>query len=141
MLVIMTRGSLSKRIRDYAQAQYIEPARRRGDPSVRIVAGDVHKALRLVNRVPTVCQALASREFLRQNHLTVEAREGPPSGLGTRASFTYRVTGEPHPSAAEDPLLRIWGIGKDLFANPGDWEASIRRDRERFYGPMDESEE
>jgi hypothetical protein len=45
-------------VREHARQVYIEPARRRGDSTVRIVAGDVQKAVRLVHRTALVCQAL-----------------------------------------------------------------------------------
>jgi len=54
-------------VREHARQEYIEPARRRGDSIVRIVAGDVQKAARLVNRTALVCQALKSHKFLKEN--------------------------------------------------------------------------
>src|SRR6185437_15999100 len=50
----MTKPSLTDQIRDYARRQYIEAARRRRETVIQIVAGDVHKALGLSNRVPVV---------------------------------------------------------------------------------------
>jgi hypothetical protein len=59
--------------------EYVEPALRRGDSTLEIVAGNVHKSLGLNNRVPIVCQALKSRDFLDENHLEIEKIEGPSS--------------------------------------------------------------
>jgi hypothetical protein len=39
------------RIRDYARREYIEPARKSHQLTVRIVAGEVQKAVHLSNRV------------------------------------------------------------------------------------------
>src|SRR5208283_3749681 len=77
--------------REFAKHEYVEPARQRGDKTVRIVAGDVHRALGLKNRVPGVCQALGSNKFLDENRLQLEKMEGPPKGLGTTVVFTYRL--------------------------------------------------
>jgi len=68
-------------IRAHAVKEYVAVARRRGEKLVRIVAGDVHRALKLKNRVPNVCNALKSRIFLDQNHLAIEDVSGPPSGM------------------------------------------------------------
>jgi len=129
----MTTGN-SKRIREYARREYIEPARQRGEITVRIVAGDVHKALRLQNRSPQVCSALRSRKFLEENHLALEKAEGPPRGMSTTMKFTYRVldVGPAGRIASEDPLMRLKGIGRELFKSLGGGEAFIRHEREHF---------
>jgi hypothetical protein len=122
-------------VREYARVTYIEPARKRHESTVRIMAGDVHKALHLEGRVPSVCQALGGSKFLEENHLTLEKREGPPSGQSTTVVFTYRLVDEQAiPDEMQDsPLLRLWGIGKEVFESLGGGEAFIRRERERFY--------
>jgi len=68
------------RVREHALLEYIKPAQARHESTVRIVAGNVQKAVRLSNRVSLVCQALKSRKFLDENHLVLEKWEGPPSG-------------------------------------------------------------
>ena len=110
---------------------------------MEIVAGKVHKSLGLTNRVPIVCQALKSRDFLDENHLEIERIEGPPSGQGTRVKLTYRLRRRPSRSPRsveleESPLLRLWGIGKEVFQSLGGGEAFIQKDRERFYRSDDE---
>src|ERR1035437_4756922 len=128
-------------VREHARHEYIEPARRRGDSTVRIVAGDVQKAVRLINRTPLVCQALRSHKFLEENHLVLEKWDGPPSGMSTTVTFTYRLTGQ-QPAAAEQPgelpLRRLWGIGKEVFQSLGGGEAFIRSEREQW-GPGEDS--
>jgi hypothetical protein len=57
---------------------------------VRVVAGEVQKGVHLSNRVSLVCQALKSHKFLAENHLLIEKWEGPPSGMSTTVTFTYR---------------------------------------------------
>ena len=130
------KHTVSADVRDYVRREYIQPARRRGDVTVRIVAGEVHKALRLTNRVPTVCDALASGKFLEQNDLTIEQREGPPSGRSTTVTFVYRLKPEHHtetPQDARAPFLRLRGIAKDVFQSLGGGETFIQKERERFY--------
>jgi hypothetical protein len=39
----MERGIYAQQVRSHARAEYIEPARRRGETIVRIVAGEVEK--------------------------------------------------------------------------------------------------
>ncbi|MGD0499171.1 MAG: hypothetical protein ABSC23_12125 [Bryobacteraceae bacterium] len=132
----MKQDSYAEQVRRHAIRKYIEPSRGRHDPTVRIVAGDVHRALGLENRFPLVCNALSGRKFLETNHLTIERREGPPSGQGSRVAFTYKFIDErqPHPQLPGEPsLLSLRGIGKEIFQSFGGGEAFIRRGRERFY--------
>jgi len=127
------------RVREYARLQYVEPARRRHQSTVKIVAGEVHKALHLDGRVPAVCAALKGPKFLTENRLVLEKWDGPPSGQSTTVAFTYRLGEEqPQLAAKEDSLLRLWGIGKEVFQSLGGAETFIRRERERFYKWVDE---
>ena len=128
----MERGDLANTIRRYARSAYIDPARRRGERVVRITAGEIHKQLHLNNRVPAVCSALASPEFLRENHLLLEKKEGPPSGLSTTVKFTYRLAASSHKTKPNDPFQQVRGIAKDIFRKLGGGEAFIRREREAF---------
>lgn len=141
MLSAIMRGD-TQRVKEFARTEYVEPARRRGDSTVEIVAGNVHKALGMNNSVPTVCQALKSSDFLRENCLEIARIEGPPKGLGTRLKLTYRLAAK-SPSQTErrteeSSLMRLWGIGKEVFQSLGGGEAFIRRERERFYKSDDE---
>ena len=134
----MERGTYSKRVRDYVRSEYLEPARSRGDVTVKVVAGEVQKAVRLSNRIALICQALRSKKFLNENELVLERWDGPPSGMSTTVVFTYRLNGNPTAAAEESPLDwfdRFCGIGKEVFASLGGGEAFIRNERENFYGP------
>lgn len=125
-------------VREYARLEYIEPAKARQESTIRIVAGDVQKAVRLSNRVPLVCQALKSRKFLNENHLILEKWEGPPSGISTTVTFVYRLLDEgqqPSAKPAEWPFLRLRGIAKEVFSGLGGGEEFLRKEREQFYGP------
>jgi hypothetical protein len=126
------------RVREHARREYVEPARRRQESTIRIVAGEVQKAVRLSNRVSLVCQALKSHKFLDENHLVLEKWDGPPSGMSTTVIFTYRLTdeaGQASCESAESLFLQLRGIGKDVFQSLGGGEAFIRKEREDFYGP------
>src|SRR5215471_18357295 len=129
----------SNKVRDYVRREFIEPARGRKQSTVTVVVGDVHKALGFNQRVPLVCQALSGKKFLEENHLTLEKREGPKSGFGTRVTFTYRLaegdrwTQRPGP-ASRSSFVALRGIARDLFRDLGGGEAFIRKERESFYG-------
>ena len=125
-------------IRSYVHREYIAPARRKGLQSVRIVAGDVHRALKLKNRVPNVCNALTSKSFLQQNHLAIEEESGPPSGMGTRMTYTYRLLDDKQPHGAATETLafdKLRGLLKEALHSLGGGEAFLRRQRKGFYGP------
>jgi len=132
----MAKASLSDRIRDHARRQYIEAARRRREAVVQIVAGDVHRALALSNRVPVVCNALSSKAFLEDNRISLERREGPPSGLSTTVRFTYRLLAENGgaPGSAST-FLGLRGAAKQVFQSLGGGEAFIRAERDQLDRP------
>jgi hypothetical protein len=129
--------AIAEQIRDYVRREYIEPARRSKQGFVRVVAGDVHRAVRLHNRVPLVCQALRGKKFLEENRMTLEKWEGPQSGLSTTVTFTYRLLDAPSAraqDAEEFPFIRLRGIAKEVFQRLGGGEHFIRSERERFLG-------
>ena len=132
-----TAISDSDLVRQHACEQYLAAARRRGDKTVTISVGAVHKALGLNNRVPLVCAALGSKKFLAENHLRLISKTGPPSGQSTTVTFTYEFdedTGKP--AGGLDAFLALRGIGKDVFASLGGGEAFIRRERAEFSRAM-----
>ena len=65
------------RIRYYVLKNYIEPARQRGDSTVRVRASEVHAGLGLKGRFPSVCSALDGDKFLEQAKVTLVQRSGP----------------------------------------------------------------
>src|SRR5687768_15183007 len=109
----MPEQTTAERVRNCAVERYIEPARRRGETTVQIVVGEIHKALQR-NVIPNVCKALKGPKFLKEQGLVIESVEGPPSGTGSQLKITYRLnSAHDHPAPASDelPLLRLWGIG------------------------------
>ncbi|MGO9009636.1 MAG: hypothetical protein ACLQPN_05995 [Bryobacteraceae bacterium] len=130
----MEKQKEADRIRQYLKQRYVDTARIQGVTVVRIVAGAIHKELGLRNRVPNVCQVLGSPKFLNENQLVLEKFEGPPSGLGTTATFTYRLMANSGPAPEKESLLlRLRGIAKETFAKLGGGEKFIRGERESFY--------
>jgi hypothetical protein len=133
----MTASSADE-IRSFVRRAYLEPARRQGLKHVRIIAGDVHRSLKLKNRVPNVCNALTSKSFLRDNNVVIEEESGPPSGMGTRMTYTYRLLGREHeqPGAiAEAPAFdKLRGLLKEALHSLGGGERFLQRERNSFYG-------
>jgi 5-methylcytosine-specific restriction protein B len=137
-------------IRAHLRVKYLDPARRRGETLVTIVAGDIHKELGLRNRVPSVCQVMESKVLEREAGVKVSSKQGPPSGRGTTFTVTYLV--EPSPAAlAADPdvgvippypsegdrlFYELRGKGKEMYAKYGGGEAWLKKERANFYGPF-----
>lgn len=122
-------------IRQYGVETYVLPARRRGEKRFSINAGVVHKALRLDNLVPSVCNALASKKFLRENHLRLTFRSGPKSGKSTTVTYTYEFIDEEKDRKTfdrQDAWNRLRGALKDVFAEYGGGEAYLRAERASF---------
>jgi len=121
-------------IRSYAEKEYVQVARRQGLSRIRITVGDVHRALKLKNRVPNVSSALRSRIFLAKNHLEIEEESGPPSGMGTRTTFTYRLLDQKAPHVSTTVTFEdLRGLMKETFESLGGGEAFLRRERSHFY--------
>lgn len=90
------------RIRRYALDTFIDPARRRGDGSVAIRAGDVHNALRMSAAHANVCQALGGRKLRALANVSEPTVVGPENSSTT--TFTYALS----PLATEpDPLTAM----------------------------------
>ena len=66
---------------------YIKPARRRGESTVTVAAGDIHKAMGLKNRMPAVAGALGATKFEQYAGARLIRREGPHQGANLRLTF------------------------------------------------------
>ena len=69
--------SQADQIREVALTTYVEPARKAGRQEVTIIAGDLHTAMVLSNRMPAVCSALRSEKFARLAGVTQIEITGP----------------------------------------------------------------
>jgi hypothetical protein len=128
------------RVREYTRRKFIEPARQGHQATVKVVVGEIQKAVQLSNRVSLVCQALKSDKFLKENHLLLEKWEGPPSGQSTTVVFTYRLLDSlPHVPAhsQEWPFQGLRGVAKDVFRSLGGGETFLCQERKEFQGPGD----
>jgi len=127
---------LSEEVQRYVKSTYLEPARHRGESTIRIKAGDVHRDLHWVNRVPSVCTTLSSKKFLRETGLELVSKEGPPSGFGTRAEFVYRLhpQGSLHsPETKHRRFEALYGTLSTIFHEVGGGENFLRKEREKLH--------
>ena len=126
--------SESDKVRHYVQVHYIDPAKRRGERSVTVVAGEVHRALGLNNRVPLVCTALKLHRFHDDNRMVLSDVSGPPSKLSTTVRFTFAFkSGDDGQTSTEtNPFWGLRGIAKDMFQKAGEWEDLIRQERKEL---------
>ncbi len=85
----MAKGQWATQVRDYAVKTYIAPARAMGKSTVKIRAGDVHKALNFTNRLPLVCSALHALGFRRDQNMKLVDIDGP--GSSTTTTFTFSL--------------------------------------------------
>jgi len=125
-------NSPSELVRRHAVNTYISPARRRRDRTVSVNVGAVHKALRLGNRVPLVCTALEAQKFLKEHHLRLLSKTGPPSGQSTTVTYTYEFLESQSESDTQNAWERLRGALKDVYAELGGGEAYLRGEREAF---------
>ena len=128
--------SLNEEVQKYVKATYLDPARRRGESTIRIKAGDVHRELHWVNRVPSVCTTLSSKKFQRETGLELISKVGPPSGFGTRVEFTYRLHGQEKSRPQESRRSRfdaLYGKLSDVFRELGGGENFMRNEKEELH--------
>jgi hypothetical protein len=133
---------LNEEIQKHIKVTYLEPARRSGQEMIRIRAGDVHRDLHWVNRVPSVCTTLASRKFQRETGLELVGKEGPPSGNSTTVVFTYRLPSKgsatPQSEGHKNRLEELYGIAAGIFRELGGGENYLRKERARLHFRKDE---
>lgn len=135
----------TERVRRAATEQYIEPARRRGQETVTIHSGTFGKYLveRNVlspNRFPIICNALRSKRFVQENHLTLTEVQGPPSGRSSTVTFVYKIESElpsqrhvaKEGSADARSFANLRGILKKSYAQLGGAAAFHRHERESW---------
>lgn len=78
---------LADQIRKYVLNSIIEPARRAGNETVTVRAGDVHSAMGLKNRLPAVCAALGATKFVSYAQVRIVKQSGPINGSNTKWVF------------------------------------------------------
>lgn len=79
----------SDRVRDHVKRKYVDPAKKAGKKSLSIRAGDIHRELGFLRRIPVVCSALRSRKL--QKNCDIELAYVDGTNNTTTATFTYRL--------------------------------------------------
>ena len=82
--------TLADKIREFANENYIELARKRGEREVSIRAGDIHRDMELHGRLPAVCAALGSNKFLDEAGVERVAVDGPLNGSNCVLTFQIK---------------------------------------------------
>jgi hypothetical protein len=142
----MANYGSTDRVRRTASEQYIAPARRRNQTTVKIHSGVFGKFLVQnnilpPNRFPIICNALKSGKFLKENRLVLQEIQGPPSGRSSTVTFVYKV--EPQAQSSHQPspapqtnsqnsFLNLRGILKSTYQQLGGAEQFHRRERESW---------
>jgi hypothetical protein len=131
--------TLADEIRTFATEKHVLPAREQGEMRFDIRTGDVAREMKLVGgRIPAVCSALKTRQFLDANSLRLISVKGPKSGQSTTVIYTYEFIDERKNAKTldrQDPWNRLRGALKDAFAELGGGENYLRNERANFYGP------
>jgi hypothetical protein len=140
-LKILRRGdrmTKASQIRTYARQKYVLPARQRKQQQFSINAGDVVREMKLTGRVPAVCSALKTREFLERNELDLVGTSGPTSGQSTTVTYTYEFIDRDRSLAELDnSWTKLRGALKDVFGELGGGEAYLRSERSAFHSPKE----
>jgi len=128
---------LNEEVQKHVKVTYLDPARQRGESTVRIKAGDVHRDLHWSNRVPSVCTTLSSQKFQRETGLELVSKDGPPSGYSTTVVFTYnlapRSTAVQQQERKKSRLEALYGTLSDVFKELGGGEHFLRSEREKLH--------
>jgi hypothetical protein len=131
----------------YVIKAYVEPARQRGENTVRIRVGQIQKELGWTSRTPSVFSTLKSQPFQQEAGVElIEKRGGPASGgPSTTVEFIYRVLESADVSTeakklvpSGQGLMDLYGIGAEVFKQLGGGEAYLNREREEFRFPAED---
>jgi hypothetical protein len=79
----------SDRVREHVKKKYVNPAKKAGKKSLSIRAGDIHRELGFLRRIPVVCSALRSRKFQKKCNIELAYVDG--TNNTTTTTFTYRL--------------------------------------------------
>lgn len=79
----------SDRVREHVKRKYVDPAKKAGKESLSIRAGDIHRELGFLRRIPVVCSALRSRKFQNKCEIKLSYIDGLNNTTST--TFTYRL--------------------------------------------------
>lgn len=74
-------------IREFVYRNYIQPARQRGETQITIRAYDIHKQMKLEEKLPAVCSALGTDKFQKMYNVTLLERKGPTNAANVYFTF------------------------------------------------------
>jgi 5-methylcytosine-specific restriction protein B len=84
--------SQADEIRRCACTGYVKPAKERGEKFVSILASDIAKKIKMLERMPNICQALSGKKFAKMCNVELIKISGTaPSGQSTTTKFTYKI--------------------------------------------------
>src|SRR5208283_2743803 len=126
-------------------ANYVQPARLRGQTTVQVRVGNVQKELGWTNRTPSVFSTLSSKDFQQEAGVELIEKHGGPAsgGPSTTVQFVFRVldagtakrvaqaAGKRIPNGAG--LEKLYGILEKEFKALGGGEAFLKAERD--WGP------
>jgi 5-methylcytosine-specific restriction protein B len=127
---------LNEEVQKHVKVTYLDPAKQRGESTIRIKAGDVHRDLHWSNRVPSVCTTLSSQKFQRETGLELVSKDGPPSGYSTTVVFTYNLAtrnAAVQQERKKSRLEALYGTLSDVFRELGGGENFLRDEREKLH--------
>jgi len=81
--------SNADRVRRFIISRYVVPARKRGEKTVTVRAGDVHAQMLFRGQHANVCQAMRGDRFLNLANVKLKSFRGPRAGAN--AYFTYQL--------------------------------------------------
>jgi len=149
----MPNYGATERVRTFVTKNYIEPARQRGERTVTIHAGTLSKVLEEQkilppNRFPIICGAMGSPAFAKRNHISLDSRQGPSSGLSSNATFTFTINpiasspnnakpsfsqgGGSAGTPSHNSFMALRGILKATYQNLGGAESFHHRESESW---------
>lgn len=82
--------SQADRIRKYVSEKLIKPARDKGEASIEIVSGDVHRMMGLQNALPAVCSVLEGAALAQQAKIRLVDRHSPIESDKPSSTIRYR---------------------------------------------------
>lgn len=84
--------SQADEIRRCACTEYVKPAKERGEKFVSILASDIAKKIKMLERNPNVCQALGGKKFTKMcNVEPIKISSPAPSRQSPTTKFTYKI--------------------------------------------------
>lgn len=123
----------SDRIRELAEHEYVNPARREGG-KIRIRVGDMQKKLKAQGFPPgytnQILTSLESERFWKDRGLEMDTPPGQPRRHETVLTFHFKENIGTSLKPARDPLLELAGILKGAIREGADaFVRELRRDK------------